>query len=94
MFKKAEKLYHKLQNLFKTASKKWTETQNVSENLSIELYLDDLPSMPPLEGDEEVKLEPEETISERVKSNPRKKNEGKGLKILTPDKLLTRLIDF
>ena len=47
--------------------------RNLSENLSIELYLDDLPSMSPLEGDEEVKLEPEETISERVKSNPRKK---------------------
>ena len=34
-----------------------------------------------LKGDEEVKLEPEETIVERVKSNPpRRKNEGTGLK--------------
>ena len=30
--------------------------------------------MPPLEGDQEdVKLEPEETFSERVKLNPRKR---------------------
>ena len=28
--------------------------------------------MPAVEGDEEVKLEPEETIAERVKLNPRK----------------------
>ena len=40
------------------------------------------------------KLEPEETIAERVKLNPQKrkrKNEKTGLKILTPNKLLTRL---
>ena len=48
--------------------------------------------MPPLEGDQEVKLEPEETIPEGVKLNPRKrKTEGTGLKILTPNKKLTRL---
>ena len=48
--------------------------------------------MPPLEGDEEIKLEPEETIAERVKLNPRKrKNERTGLKILAPNKLLTML---
>ena len=47
--------------------------------------------MLPLESDEEkVKLEAEETIAERVQLNPRKrKNEGNGLKILTPNKLLT-----
>ena len=66
------------------------------ENLPIDLYLDenedDLPPMPALEVDEEVKLEPEETIAERVKLNPRKrKNEGTGLKILTPNKLLVGL---
>ena len=52
--------------------------------------------MPPLEGDEEVKLEPEESIVERVKLNPRKrkkkKKTGTELKILTPNKLLTRLL--
>ena len=37
--------------------------------------------MPPLEGDKEVKLEPEETITERVKFIPRKrKNEETRLK--------------
>ena len=48
--------------------------------------------MPPLEGDEEIKLEPEESIAERVKLNPRKrKNEGTGLKVLSANKLLTGL---
>ena len=38
-----------------------------------------------------MKLEPEEIISERVKLNPRKrKYEETGLKILTPNKPLTR----
>ena len=47
----------------------------------------------PLEDDEDVKLDPEETISERAKFNPRKrKNTGKRSKILTPSKLLTRFI--
>ena len=60
-------------------------------NLSMDLYLDgdedDLPPMPVLEGDEE----PEKTIAERLKSNPpQRKNEETGLKILTPNKLLTR----
>ena len=49
--------------------------------------------MPALEGDEEVKLEPEGIIAERIKLNPRKRgNEGTGLKILTPNKLLTRFL--
>ena len=39
-----------------------------------------------------MKLEPEETIAKRVKLFPRKrKNEGTKSKILTPNKLLTRL---
>ena len=64
----------------------------MSKELSIDLYLaddedeDDLPLMLPLEGDEEVKLEPEETIAGTMKSRKRK-NEGTGLKILTPNKL-------
>ena len=38
-------------------------------------------NLPPLEGDEEVKLEPEETVVERVKSKPpRRKNQETGLK--------------
>ena len=49
--------------------------------------------MPLLEGDEkEVKLELEETIDERVQINTQKRiNEWIGLKVLTPNKLLTRL---
>ena len=51
----------------------------MSEELSIDLYLaddedeDDFPLMPPLGGDEEVKLEPEETIAGTVKSSKKKK---------------------
>ena len=47
--------------------------------------------MPPLEGDEEVKLEQKETIAEKIKLNPWKKITGKSLTILTPNKLLIRL---
>ena len=47
------------------------------ENLPVDLYLDengnDLPPMLALEGDEKVKLKPEEIIAERVKLNPRKR---------------------
>ena len=43
--------------------------------------------MPPLEGNEEVKSEPEETIVERTKLKPQKKKKTEtGLKILTPNK--------
>ena len=48
--------------------------------------------MPPIEGPEEAKLEPKETIVKRVKLSPRKrKKAGTRLKILTPNKLLPRL---
>ena len=72
------------------------KVQDMPENLPIDLYLDEdenyLPPMPALEIDEEVKLEPEETIDERIKLNLRKwKNEGTGLKILTSNRVLTRL---
>ena len=60
--------------------------------LILDFDRDNLRPMPILEGDEEVKLEPEEIIVERIKLSLRKrKNTGKGLKILTPNKLLTRL---
>ena len=81
------------------AKKTGIKVKNLLKELSIDVYLadykdedeDDLLPMPPLEGGEEVKLEPEETIAERVKLNPKKrKNEGTRLKILTPNKLLTR----
>ena len=45
-----------------------------------------------LEGDVEVKLEWEETIAERIKLSPQKRKATRtGLKILTSNKLLTRL---
>ena len=48
--------------------------------------------MTPLEDKEEVKSEPEETIAERIKLNPWKRKKTRTvLKILTPNKLLTRL---
>ena len=47
--------------------------------------------MPQLEGDEEVILEPQETITERVKLIPwKRKNEGTRLKLLIPNKLLIK----
>ena len=52
------------------------------ENLPIDLYIDedDLPAMPALEGNDEVKLEQQKTIAVRVKLNSRKTKEGTGLK--------------
>ena len=48
--------------------------------------------MPALECDEKVKLEPEETVAERLNLNPLKRNiTGTGLKTFTPNKLLIRL---
>ena len=40
--------------------------------LILDFDRDDLPPLPPLEGDVGVKLEPEETIAERINLNPRK----------------------
>ena len=89
---KASNLYDKLLNIYKTQyneltedSKKMITVLNKPEMLSLDFIEDDLPS---LEGDEE----PEETIADRVKLNPRKrKNKGTGLKIFIPNKLLHRL---
>ena len=65
------------------------------ENLPVDFYLDEdvLSWLPPLQDGEEVKLDDEEeTIAERIKLNPQnRKNRGAGLKILAPNKLLTRL---
>ena len=56
--------------------------------LTLNFDEDDLPQ----ESDKEVNLESEKTIVERIKLFPRKrKTTGIGLKILTPNKLLTRL---
>ena len=45
---------------------------NKPRMLSLNFIEDDLAPMPPLEGDEE----PEETIAERVKFNPRKRKKN------------------
>ena len=78
---------------FQETHKKKINVVNKSKNFTLELYLDeDENEMPPLEDDEEVKSEPEETIAEKVKLDPRKKKyAGTRLKILIPNKLLTRL---
>ena len=56
--------------------------------LTLDFDEDDLPQG----SDKEVNLESEKTIVERIKLFPRKrKTTGIGLKILTPNKLLTRL---
>ena len=51
-----------------------------------------MPPLLPLEDDQEVTLEPEETIGERIKLITRKRKAiVPGLEILTPNKLLSRL---
>ena len=45
--------------------------------MTLDFDEDDIRPMPTVEGDEEVKLEPEETIAERVKLNPRKRKKQK-----------------
>ena len=52
---------------------------------------EDLPPIPPPKDDEEVKLEPEETIAKRIKLNPREREKQEPDK-QTPNKLLTRLL--
>ena len=101
MLTAAHELYDKVLIIYKTqydklkqAHQKNIKVQDMPDNLSIDLYLDEdhLPPIPTLESNKWVKLEPEEIIAERGKLNPRKrKNGGKGLKILTPNRLLTRL---
>ena len=93
------KLYDKLLNIYTTQYDNLSEDQqkeinvlNRPENLTLDFVEDDLLPMSPQEGNEKVKLKPEETIAARVKLNPRnRKKTGTGLKILTPKKLLTRL---
>ena len=87
---------------YQMIKRKKNRFQNKPEDLVLDRYdysmqseneeeSEDLPPVPPLEGDEEkVKVEPQESIAERVKLNPQK-YEGTELKILTPNKLLTRL---
>ena len=55
---------------------------------------DELPPIPLLKGDEEVKTEPEKTIAERIQLNPKSpenKNNRNRIKNLDSKKYLTRL---
>ena len=87
------KLYDKLLNRYTTqydniskGLKKRLNVLNRPEKLILDFDEDDLSQ----KGDEEVRLEPEETISENEILKKRKIT-GTVLKILTPNKLLTRL---
>ena len=89
----ASKLYDKLLNRYTTqydniskGLKKRLSVLNGLEMLILDFDEDDLLQ----KGNEEVKLEPEETISENEILKKRKII-GTVLKILTPNKLLTRL---
>ena len=92
------KLYDTLLNTYKTRygefseeARKTISVLNRPENLTFDFGADDLPLMSPLEADKEVNLEPEETIAEGIKLNSRKRKiTGAGLKIVTPNNLLTR----
>ena len=70
----ASKSYDKLYNIYITQydnlsqdQKKKLNVLNSPENAALDFVEDNLPTMPPLESNEEVKLEPEETSSEREK---------------------------
>ena len=94
MVNTGSKLYYKLLNIYATHydklsddSKKMVNVLNRPEVLTLDFDEDHLP----LEGDEEVKLEPERTIAERITLNLRKRKRTRiGIKIVTPNKLLTR----
>ena len=45
---------------------KMIKVLNRPEDLTLDLDEDDLPTIPPLKADKEVKVEPEETIAERL----------------------------
>ena len=91
MINAASKLYNKLLNIYTT------HYDNLSEDSGKRVSVLNQPEMSeldfdkcdllPLEGDEGVKLESEQTIAERVKLW---KNERTGLNILTSNRLLTR----
>ena len=88
---KASELYNKLLNIYKTqynqlikAQKKWIKVQNVFENLPFDLYLYK-------DEDENKEKSTDEPPMPPLKGDEEEIKEGKGLKILTPNKLLTRL---
>ena len=84
MINTASNLCDKLLNIYTIQLDNLSEDQkkrinvlNRPKNLTLDFDEDDIRPMPPVEGDEEVKLEPEETIAERVKLNPGKRKKQK-----------------
>ena len=84
MINSACKLYDKLKYIYTTqydnlseGKKKKTNVLNRPENLTFDFDEDNLPTIPSLEVGKEVKLEPEENIAGRVKSNPPKRKKQK-----------------
>ena len=85
MFAKAFELYDKLLNIYKTqydkltkAQKKIIKVKNIPKNLTIDLYLHG--------HDDDLPQIPQ------LEGDEEELNEGKALKVLTPKKLLTRLL--
>ena len=77
MINTTSKLYDKLLYIYTAQYNKLSENSKKMENvlnkpkmLILDFDEDDLPPIPTLEDDEGVKLEPEETITERIKLNP------------------------
>ena len=85
MIDAASKLCDNLLNIYATRYDKFSENLkkrinvlNKPEMLILDFDRGDLPPMPAVEGDEEVKVEPEETIAERKKSKSSKKKKKQG----------------
>ena len=95
------KLCDNLLNMYATRYDKFSENLkkrinvlNKPEMLILDFDRGDLPPMPAVEGDEEVKVEPEETIAERKKKNPQKRKRNRDRIKNFDSKLLTRLPIF
>ena len=95
----ASKLYDKLRYIhlqlkmiiLQKIRRKRLNVLKSSQKLAADFVEADLPPKPPLERDGQVKLKPEEIIAEGLKSNSQERKEtGTGLKVLTPNKFLTK----
>ena len=85
MIDTASKLCDNLLNIYATRYDKFSENLkkrinvlNKPEMVILDFDRGDLPPMPAVEGDEEVKVEPEETIAERKKNKSSKKKKKQG----------------
>ena len=95
----ASKLYDKLRYIhlqlkmiiLQKIRRKRLNVLKSSQKLVADFVEADLPPKPTLERDGQVKLKPEEIIAEGLKSNSQERKEtGTGLKVLTPNKFLTK----